>query len=140
MDKTLVLVPRLSEKSYGLSKLHNTYVFEVPRNVNSHSVAAAVATQYSVTVTKVNLSVTKGKTKSTRYKRSRPVAGREAAIKKAYVTIKAGDHLPIFDAEEEATAKQEKTQEKLTKVAEKQAEKEAKPARHGLLHSKKESK
>ncbi len=139
MDKTLVLIPRLSEKSYGLSKVHNTYVFEVPRSANSHSVASAVATQYEVTVINVNMAVVKGKAKSTRYKRSRPVAGREATIKKAYVTLKTGDRLPIFDAEEEATAKQEKTQEKLTKVAEKQAEKQAKPTRRGLLHKKEKS-
>ena len=29
MDKTLVLKPRMSEKAYGLSQAHNTYVFDV---------------------------------------------------------------------------------------------------------------
>jgi len=127
MYKTLILKPRLSEKSYGLSQ-NRTYVFDVPGNLNKHTVANAVAAQFDVVVTNVNITNIPGKAKSTIYKGGRRVAGRESDTKKAYVTLAEGNSLPIFAAIEEEEAKQEATQEKLDKVAAKAAEKEAKKA------------
>jgi large subunit ribosomal protein L23 len=126
MDKAIVLKPRISEKTYALSEVRNTYTFEVPGDANKHSVARAVAAQFDVTVEKVAIMVVKGKTKRTVRKGGRPVNGKRSDMKKAYVTLKEGDKLPIFAAEEEAEEKSKKTAELAEKAAEKRAKKEAK--------------
>lgn len=124
MDKSLILRPRMSEKAYGASQAVNTFVFDVPKSANKHSVARAVSAQYDVTVEEVNIVVVKGKAKRTIRKGGRTVKGRQSDVKKAYVKLKAGDSLPIFAAVEEATQKQEKAAE----IAEKAAAKRAKKA------------
>lgn len=121
-----VLRPRMSEKAYGVSQLRNTYVFDVEGDTNKHSVARAVSEQYSVTVTGVRVVNQKGKVKRTVRKGGRPVMGRQSDVKKAYVTLKAGDTLPIFAAIEEAEAKEAETQEKIEKAVAKAEKKEAK--------------
>lgn len=100
MSKTVVLKPRLSEKSYSLSTAHNTYVFSVGRELNKHQVAQAVSEQFQVTVEGVRMANIKGKVKQSYRKGRRPVTGKRSDIKKAYVTLKSGDHIPIFAAEE----------------------------------------
>jgi large subunit ribosomal protein L23 len=121
-----ILKPRMSEKAYGVSQLRNTFVFDVEGDTNKHSVARAVAEQYSVTVTAVRVVNQKGKVKRTIRKGGRAVSGSTSDYKKAYVTLKAGDTLPIFAAIEEAEAKDAKVQENLEKAAAKQEAKEAK--------------
>lgn len=96
MYKSVTLKPRISEKSYGLSEKQNVFVFEVPKSANKHTVAKAVSAQFEVTVTKVNISNAKGKSKRTIVKRSRPILGKESDVKKAYVTIKDGGSIPVF--------------------------------------------
>ena len=121
MSKILILKPRLSEKSYGLSQVRNTYVFDVDSDANKHSVARAVIEQYDVTVTNVNIANIKGKAKRTFLnKRGKFVRGQRSDVKKAYVTLKDGDKLPIFAQEEEAEAKAEKVAEKAAKKAAKE--------------------
>lgn len=127
-----VLRPRMSEKAYAVSQLRNTYVFDVEGDTNKHAVARAVSEQYSVTVTAVRVVNQQGKVKRTIRKGGRPTMGRQSDVKKAYVTLKEGDSLPIFAAIEEAEAKQAETQEKLDKAAakaDKKAQKEAKKAK-----------
>lgn len=128
MYKSIILKPRMSEKSYALSQTARTYIFEVPGNANKHTVARAVEAQFDVKVTAVNLTTIPGKAKRTVYKGGRAVKGRESDAKKAYVTVAEGQSLPIFASIEEEEAKQEATQEKIDKAAAKQAEKEAKKA------------
>lgn len=101
-SSTMIIKPRMSEKAYALSQADNTYVFEVPKNANKHTVAAAVAAQYGVTVEDVRIMNVKGKAKRTLVKRSRPIAGRQSDKKRAYVTVKQGDIIPVFAAVEEA--------------------------------------
>jgi large subunit ribosomal protein L23 len=103
MDKTMILKPRVSEKAYAMSQddTKNVYVFVVPKEASKQAIAAAVATQYGVTVRTVNTTVTKGKAKRTIRKGGRPIAGRTNTIKKAYVTLKEGDSIAIFKAVED---------------------------------------
>lgn len=108
MSKTMILRPRVSEKSYAQSQLKNTYVFDVPVDANRVNVAAAVTVQYEVTVTDVNILNVKGKAKRTVRKGGRAVAGRTSDFKKAYVTLKEGDSLPIFAALEEPAPTEKK--------------------------------
>jgi large subunit ribosomal protein L23 len=112
MSMTMTLRPRVSEKAYGLSQVVNTYVIEVPKDANKLTVARAVAAQFKVTVVEVNISNLKGKAKRTIRKGGRATAGRDVAVKKAYVKLKAGDTLPIFATEDKADEKKPAAKEK----------------------------
>lgn len=135
-DKSIILRPRLSEKTYGLSE-QRVYVVAVPSNVNKHAVARAVEAQFEVKVAKVNILNVAGKAKRTvsiTGKRMKNATGKRSDIKKAYITLAEGHSLPFFAAIEEEDAKEKSTQEKIDKAAEKQAKK-AQP-RRGLRRKK----
>lgn len=97
----MALKPRVSEKAYALSQSMNVYVMQVPSSANKLEIANAVATQFAVTVTNVNLVNVKGKLKRTIKKGGRQTFGKRADMKKAYITLKKGDSLPIFASEED---------------------------------------
>lgn len=104
----LTLNPRLSEKAYGLSESQNSYIFDIGPDVNRFDVARAVAGQYEVEVTRVRIASVPGKSVRTYRQRGRKsVAGQRSNIRKAYVTLKDGDKLPIFEAVEEPEAPKE---------------------------------
>lgn len=121
--KSLTLKPRMSEKAYGQSLERNVYVFVVPTSANKQTIAQAVAAQFDVTVTNVRTVVQNGKAITSRSKRTRGITVTRKDIKKAYVTVKQGDHIAIFDAPEDT-----KADSKADKKAEKKADKKAKAA------------
>ena len=101
MDKTMTLKPRISEKAYGQSQSANVYVFVVPQEANKLTVAQAVEAQFEVTVLSVNITNVKGKVKTSYRKRGARNTGARTDIKKAYVTVKQGDVIPVFATEED---------------------------------------
>lgn len=117
MNGVVAFKPRLSEKAFAHSKELNTYVFMVPVGANKLTVAEAVGKHFKVTVENVNILNVKGKVKRTIRKDGRVYKGRQADSRKAYVTLKKGEHLPIFAAEEEEEKKAEKQAEKSAKKA-----------------------
>ncbi len=126
--KTLALKPRMSEKAYANSQTLNTYVFDVPTSANKTIVSTAVAEQFKVTVEDVRLTVVKGKSKRAYKRRARPVDGKRPDTKKAYVRLKTGDKIAIFEAAEEPketvmSKAVKKANEKATAKAAKEAEK-----------------
>src|SRR2546421_6224763 len=108
MSKTTLLRPRLSEKTYMLGTTKTVYVFDVPAGANKQTVAAAVAAQFEVTVTNVNVTNVKGKAKRLIRKGGRAIAGQRSDTKKAYVTLEKGQKLPFFDEPEEDKKKDKK--------------------------------
>jgi len=103
MRSNIAVRPKISEKTYALSELTNTYVFEVPKTANKHSIADAVAAQYNVTVKGVRITSIPGKPKRSVRKGGRSVLKTNRSdIRKAYVTLIEGDKLPIFSAIDEA--------------------------------------
>lgn len=136
----IILKPRMSEKSYGLSHSINTYVFDVPADTNKIEVAKAVAKQFKVTVENVRIVVMKGKkARSIRIGGIRKyVYGTRPTIKKAYVKIKSDQNIPIFASIDEAEEKAKKAEEKAAKKAGKTVESDEKPKRRGLLGRKKD--
>ena len=84
-----VLSPIITEKSTILAE-NNQVLFEVPVTATKPEIKEAVEALFKVTVTAVNTSRLKGKTK-----RFRGVPGRRKDIKKAIVTLKDGDHIDI---------------------------------------------
>ncbi|SRR6266511_3564643 len=121
MEKLIVLKPRMSEKAYMLSQLTNTFVLEVPASASRDLVAKAVRAQFNVTVEGVNIINVKGKAKRTVRKGGRPTMGKRSDVKKAYVTLKAGDKLPFFAEIEEEAAKAEKADAKAAKKDKKES-------------------
>ncbi len=108
MSKTMTLYPRISEKAYGQSQTLNTYAIVVPVDANKVTVAEAVTAQFGVTVTEVNIMNVRGKVKRSVRKGGRATTGRDNDFKKAYVTLKEGDSIAVFAAEEEQDAKEAK--------------------------------
>jgi ribosomal protein L23 len=108
MSKTVVLKPRLSEKAYQLSEQRNTYIFNIPVEANRHTVARGIEAQYEVTVDKVKIASVPGKSQRSIRRKGRSVRTfKRSGVRKAYVTLKEGDKLPLFAAVEEG-AKPEK--------------------------------
>lgn len=144
MSKSIILRPRLSEKTYTQSE-SRVYVVEIPKDANKHTVARAVEAQFDVKVAKVNITNIPGKAKriiSISGKRMKNAEGKRSDIKKAYVTLAEGQSLPFFAAVEEAEAQEEKIQSQVDKAAAKQAAKEDKKStpRRGLRRKKEEDK
>jgi large subunit ribosomal protein L23 len=113
-----LLKPRLSEKAYATAQATNTFVIDVPAELNKHEIADAVAKQFEVTVSSVRTVSRKGKVKrvmNTTGKRYSNRHGSQSDIKKAYITLAAGSHLPFFEAEEAETAEAVKAEEKAKK-------------------------
>jgi ribosomal protein L23 len=98
-----------------LGTTKNVYVFDVPTDVNKQTVASAVAAQFEVTVVSVNIINQAGKATRSVRKGGRAVNGQRSDIKKAYVTLKAGDKLPFFDEPEEDKKASKKAATKETK-------------------------
>lgn len=117
MSKSMVLKPRMSEKSYALSHNIDTYVFDVPGAANKIEVGRAVASQFKVTVEDVRVAVIKGKqARSIRIGGTRKmVSGKRPDTKKAYVRIKKGDVIPVFASIDEAEEKAKKAEAKAAK-------------------------
>jgi large subunit ribosomal protein L23 len=135
------LKPRLSEKAFGLSQTTNTFVIDVPSELNRYEVASAVEKQFDVKVKAVRVVNRKGKVKRVMNltgKRSSNRKGIQADSKKAYVTLAAGSHLPFFAAAEEEMAKEAKAAEKAKKASETKAD--TKPKGLKKLVGKKDSK
>lgn len=84
-----ILAPVITEKSTVLSE-QNKVVFKVAQDATKTEIAAAVEELFKVSVVKVNTLNVKGKTK-----RFRGHMGRRSDIKKAIVTLQAGQSIDI---------------------------------------------
>ena len=84
-----ILAPHITEKATLLSE-QNKVVFKVALDATKDEIAAAVEELFKVNVLKVNTVVTKGKTK-----RFRGHMGRRSDVKKAIVTLAAGQSIDI---------------------------------------------
>lgn len=96
------VTPRMSEKAYQQSINNQTYIFTVPTTANKLEVKAAVEARYKVTVLEVNMVLQNGKkARSIRLgnRTARPITGQRSDHKKAYVRLKAGDAIKIFEEE-----------------------------------------
>jgi large subunit ribosomal protein L23 len=102
VNNLIALKPKLSEKTFALSELTNTYTFEVPKSANKHDIAKAITGQYGVSVIGVRISSIPGKPKRSIRRGGRSVLkGNRNDIRKAYVTLAENDKLPIFAATDE---------------------------------------
>lgn len=90
----VLVKPRITEKAYTLGA-GGKYVFQVARVATKQSIKRAIEEVYGVTVVSVNIVTLPGKTKV--FGR-RQVSGKRQSVKKAYVTLQAGQTLELFKA------------------------------------------
>ena len=86
---SILIRPRITEKA-TMQAEKNAYVFEIHKEANKQDVANAVFTQYKVRPLRVNITTSPAKSVFVRGKH-----GKTAAIRKAYVYLKAGDKIEI---------------------------------------------
>ena len=114
-----ILEPRATEKSY-LEQTKRTYIFPVKRTTSKQEVAAMVEKEFNVTVTDVRTLIRNGKkTKFSKGKHAYPGITHRQDKKFAYVTLKEGDSIKVFDTPEEdkTSAKEAKADKKADKKA-----------------------
>lgn len=100
--KLATITPVVSEKAYAQVMDGNVYVFRAPLAMNKNEIAQAVEEQFGVTVTNIKTLVQDGKAvRFSRGKRRYPGITKRKDFKKAYVTLKDGDSIKVFDTEEQ---------------------------------------
>ena len=129
--KLNLLEPRATEKSY-LEQTNRIYVFPVELSSSKQEIAKMVEKEFNVTVTDVKTLIRKGKkTKYSKGKHAYPGITHRQDKKYAYVRLKKGDSIKVFDEPEdnkETSAKDAKKAAKEAKKAEKAAKKADKNA------------
>ncbi|MDK4527113.1 50S ribosomal protein L23 [Kingella kingae] len=86
----VILAPVVSEKSNMLAEKRNQMVFKVLKDATKTEIKAALELLFNVQVASVTTTTTKGKTK--RFGRT---LGRRSDVKKAYVSLVAGQELDL---------------------------------------------
>ncbi len=92
--RNVILAPVVSEKSYDLIEMDNTYTFRVHKTANKTEIRQAVESIFGVTVVRVNTLNRSGKRKRNRHDYT---WGRQRNRKHAMVTLARGDKIPIFE-------------------------------------------
>ena len=125
-----LLEPRATEKTYAES-FKRTYVFKIKKNVSKQEVKKLVEKEFNVTVIDVRTLIRNGK--KIRYSKGKhqyPGITHRQDKKFAYVTLKEGDSIKVFEEQNDNTsakdAKADKKAEKKAKKADKNAGKENK--------------
>lgn len=136
-----MITPRATEKAY-VAQSQNTYIFFVPKAATKQAIAKAIAEEFKVTVTDVRTANRKGKaTRFSRGKHAYPGITYRQDHKVAYITVKEGDKIPVFEEPAKADDKKaEKTDAKVDKKAEKEAKEAKKAEKKTTKKAEKESK
>jgi len=90
-DKILIQA-MISEKATAMQENQNCYVFKVAVGANKLEIKKAVESAFDVKVANVTVAKMKGKTK-----RLGRFEGRRSDWKKAYVWLKEGDKIELFE-------------------------------------------
>ena len=118
------ILPIVSEKAYAEETKH-TYLFRVPAGASKQAIAKVIAETFNVTVEDVRTLTRKGKkTRYSRGKHAYPGTTYRQDKHIAYVTIKEGEKIPVFDNEEDEKASADKSAK--TEAKAKKADKPAK--------------
>lgn len=125
--KLNILEPRATEKSY-LEQTNRIYVFPVKKTMGKQEIAKMVEEEFKVTVTDVRTLIRNGKkTKFSKGKHAYPGITHRQDKKFAYVRLKQGDSIRVFDEpEDNKTSAKEAPKAEKVKKADKNAGKENK--------------
>lgn len=95
-----LLEPRATEKTYAES-FKRTYVFPVKKNMSKQAIAKLVEEEFNVTVTDVRTLIRNGKkTKYSKGKHAYPGITHRQDKKFAYVTLKEGNSIKVFEEQD----------------------------------------
>ncbi len=117
--KLNILEPRATEKTYT-EQTKRIYVFPVDLKASKQEIAKRVEDEFKVTVTEVKTLIRKGKKmRFSRGKRAFPGITHRQDKKFAYVKLKEGDSIKVFEEQEESktSAKDAKKEKKADKKA-----------------------
>ena len=128
-----MITPRATEKAYN-AQTQNTYIFFVPRAASKQQIAAAIAEAFKVTVLDVRTANRKGKaTRFSRGKHAYPGITYRQDHKVAYITVKEGDKIPVFEDDKANAQGAKDAKSKVTKETSKKSQPaesaDAKPAK-----------
>ena len=84
----IIEYPHVTEKTSALSINNNQVVFRVNKSATKNQIKKAVEELFSVSVTSVSTSISKGKTKRNKFG-----VYRRSDFKKAFVSLKQGDEI-----------------------------------------------
>ena len=117
------IYPRATEKAYTM-QAQRTYIFNVPLTASKQAVAKAVSEQFNVTVEDVRINIRKGKkTRFSRGRRAYPGTTFRQDYKFAYVTLKEGDKIRVFEEPEDDKSKKASSAKKADKKSDKKGDK-----------------
>ena len=127
MVKLHILEPRGTEKAY-MESMKRTYIFSVDKKTTKQEVKKMVEKEFNVTVIDVRTLVRNGKqTKYSKGKHQYPGITYRQDKKFAYVTLKDGDSIKVFEEQEDnKTSAKDAKEVKKAKKADKNAGKENK--------------
>lgn len=91
-SRQIVVRPIVTEKTSNMREESNRYVFEVAAAANKIEIKRAVEDVFSVKVERVTTWYTRGKTR-----RRGAFVGKTPDSKRAAVTLKEGDSIPLFE-------------------------------------------
>ncbi|WP_027389372.1 50S ribosomal protein L23 [Chrysiogenes arsenatis] len=89
---SIIKRPVATERAVILNEKFNQVVFEVDKRANKIEIKAAVEKIFSVKVSKVSVSIVKGKVKRTKFG-----MGKRNDWKKAFVTLADGSTIKLFE-------------------------------------------
>lgn len=90
--REIIVRPVVTEKTSNMREAENKYVFEVSSRANKIQIRRAVEEVFNVHVTNVTTWFTRGK-----MRRRGRYEGKTPDRKRAAVTIKQGESIPIFE-------------------------------------------
>ena len=85
---SILLEPKVTEKSTMIGELNNQYVFKVPLSTNKKEIKDAIEKLFKVKVKNINTTKVKGKSKI-----FKGTKGKRSDYKKAVVSLKEGESL-----------------------------------------------
>ena len=110
--KLHLLEPRATEKSY-LEQTNRIYVFPVKKSMGKQEIAKLVEKEFNVTVTDVRTLIRNGKkTRFSKGKHAYPGITTRQDKKFAYVKLKTGDSIKVFEEPEDNKKKPAKSAKK----------------------------
>lgn len=92
----IIVRPLFTEKISHLTDGQNTYGFVVNLNANKIEIKKAIEKKFSVKVESVRTSITEGKARMI-FRKSGRFAGKRPDYKKAFVVLKKGDKIDLFE-------------------------------------------
>ncbi len=97
MNVYTIVKPIITEKSLTLANEKNTYTFQVSKDANKHQIKEAIEELFPVKVERVRTVLNQPVVRRTGKRRMKVTSGK---VKKALVTLKAGDEINLFDISE----------------------------------------